>query len=75
MSGKLQTRIKHPLHMDRIIRRRADPKKLFTPKEIRTLDLMQLPQIPKPYLSRPGLNLKPTIHNPHRISHSHPFTT
>jgi hypothetical protein len=57
LSGKLRTRAKRPLHTDRVIlrfRRRASPKELFAPKEIRTLDLMGLPQRPMP------LTLKPT---------------
>jgi len=44
LSGKPQTDVKRPLHTDR-----ASPKKLFAPKEIRTLDLMGLPQRPKPF--------------------------
>jgi hypothetical protein len=40
----------HPFHMNRIIlrlRQQADPKKLFTPKKIRTLEFMGLPQKPR----------------------------
>jgi hypothetical protein len=43
LSGKPRTHVKRPLHTNRVIlqlRRRADPKELFTPKGIRTLDLM-----------------------------------
>jgi hypothetical protein len=49
--GKLWTRAKHSLHMDRVILRlcwRADPKKLIAPKEIRTLDQMEMPTRPRP---------------------------
>jgi hypothetical protein len=47
LSDKLQTRVKRSLHTNRVIlqlRQRADPNKLFVPKEIRTLNLMKLPQ-------------------------------
>jgi hypothetical protein len=55
--GKPRTHVKRPLHTDRVIlrlRRRAGPKELFALKGIRTLDLMKLPQRPRP------LPLEPT---------------
>jgi hypothetical protein len=57
LSSKPQTHVKCLLHTDRIIlrlRQRVDPKELFAPKGIRTLDLMRLPQRPRP------LPLEPT---------------
>jgi hypothetical protein len=55
--GKSRTHVKSPLHTDQVIfrlRRRAGPKELFALKGIRTLDLMELPQRPRP------LPLEPT---------------
>jgi hypothetical protein len=57
LSGEPRTRIKRPLHTDRVIlqlRQWAGSKKLFAPKEIRTLDIIGLPQRPRP------LPLEPT---------------
>jgi len=56
LSGKPWTRVKRPLYTDQIILRfrlQAGPKELFAPKEIRTLDLMGLPQRPKPLSLEP----------------------
>jgi len=49
---KPQTRVKCPIHTDRVIhrlRRRTGSKELLTRKRIRTLYLMRLPQRPRLY--------------------------
>lgn len=49
--GKPWIRAKHSLHLDWVIfslHRQASPKKLFTLKKIRTLDLMRIPHRLKP---------------------------
>jgi hypothetical protein len=61
LSGKPWTRVKRPLHIDRVILqllRRAGPKELFASKGFRTLDLIELPQRPRP------LPLEPTLWDP-----------
>ena len=50
--GKPQTRVKRPLHTDRVILRlwqQAGPKKLFAPKRFQALDLMECQQDQCPY--------------------------
>jgi len=57
LSGKPRTYVKRPFHTDWVILwfcQRAGSKELFAPKEIRTLDLIGLPQRPMP------LPLEPT---------------
>jgi len=67
MSSKPRTHVKRPFHTDRVIlllHQWAGPKKLFVPKKIRTLDLMRLPQKP-----RPPLPLEPKVS---RLTKVHP---